>query len=217
MKELIKKLGSLIVKYISWDSLSVIIACLTLIITTISIFREKRKSIIIEQRVREQEKFENEIEHILDFYPRMLEDYVVAYITAVVQPNLKIKFDLSSLDTINMLNCKYACELITIKNKVDFLYKFHDSHHPEYDLFKNKITRVNKTINDTIYQLGELINKCINNHVGYPEKEAQALNEQRNKLVMDLVNNYQKNINELYILANHCIEERKELNIKNRK
>lgn len=55
MKEVIKKLGSLLVKYISWDSLSVIIACLTLIITTISIFREKRKSIIIEQKVREQE------------------------------------------------------------------------------------------------------------------------------------------------------------------
>lgn len=55
MKEVIKKLGSLLVKYIFWDSLSVIIACLTLIITTISIFREKRKSIIIEQKVREQE------------------------------------------------------------------------------------------------------------------------------------------------------------------
>lgn len=139
----------------------------------------------------------------------MLEDYVVAYITPVVQSNLKIRFAISSLDTINMLNCKYVCELITIKNKVDFLYKFHDSIHPEYDLFKNKITRVNKTINDTIYQLGELINKCINNHVEYTEKEAQALNEQRNKLVMDLVNNYQNNINELYILANNCMKKEK--------
>ncbi len=74
-----------------------------------------------------------------------------------------------------------------------------------------------KSINDTIYKLGELINKCINNHDGYSEKEAQEINEQRNALVMNLVNNYQNNINDLYILANNCIEERNELNIKNRK
>lgn len=207
-----------IFKNLSWESISVIIACLTLIFAIISNQREKRKNILIQKKVRDQEKFEQEIEKILDFYPRIIEDYIKGSNMNIRENNnpedTMIHFDIKSLDILNALNTKYSCELITINNKIDYLYKFHAEEHPEYDKFKIKINTINQGIEREINNFSILVNECVNNGIGFNYDQASQKVEKRTIYLSNMTNLYQNNIAELYVLANNCIEERNELSLK---
>lgn len=204
-----------IFKNISWESLGVIVACITLIYSIIYNHSEQRKSILIQKNIREQEKFEKEIEDILDFYSRIVEDYIV-------NTNLELKdntnpedtsihFDIKSLDIINAMNAKYTCEIITINNKVDYLYKFHTEHHPEFDKLKIKINDMNQVVSSEINNFSGLVNECLNNGVGFTKDEVRNKLDKRFIYLTSIANVYRNNISELYILANNCIEERNAL------
>lgn len=207
-----------IFKNISWESMSVMIACLTLIFTIIYNRREKRRSILIEKNIREQEKFEQEIEKILEFYPRMIEDYIKNTNFKLASPrnqgDTQIHFDIKSLDELNALNAKYICEIITINNKMDYLYKFHAEEHPEYDKFKIKINDINQILSEEINNFSILVNECTNNGLGFTYEESHYKIEKRTIYLTSITNLYQKNIEELYVLANNCVEERNELSLK---
>ncbi|MGN1372248.1 MAG: hypothetical protein ACI4XM_08250 [Candidatus Coprovivens sp.] len=207
-----------IFKNISWESISVIIACLTLIISIITNTQERKNNITLQKRVRDQEKFEEEIEKILDFYPRILEDYI-KNTNFELRDNLNpqdtmLHFDIKSLDAINAMNTKYACEIITINNKVDYLYKFHTEHHPEFDKLKIKINDMNQVISNEINNFSILVNECLNGRQGFSKEEANHKVEKRTIYLTNIKDTYQNNISELYVLAYNCIEERNELSLK---
>lgn len=207
-----------IFKNLSWESISVIIACLTLIFAIISNQREKRRNILIQKNVRNQKKFEQEIEKILDFYPRMLEEYI-KNTNLETEPtgdveNPARRFKLSELDNLVGLNAKYMSEIITINNKIDYLYKFHAEEHPEYDKFKIKINTINQGIEREINNFSILVNECVNNGIGFNYDQASQKVEKRTIYLSNMTNLYQNNIAELYVLANNCIEERNELSLK---
>ena len=207
-----------IFKNISWESVSVIIACLTLIYSIISNRSEQRKSILIQKNVRDQEKFEKEIETILEFYPRILEDYIkntnLELRNNINPQDTMLHFELKSLDIINAMNAKYTCEIITINNKVDYLYKFHAEHHPEFDKLKIKINDMNQVISNEIENFSILVTECLNNGNGFTYEEVNHKVEKRTIYLTSIMNIYKENINELYILSSQCIEERNELSIK---
>lgn len=211
-------LHKVIFQNVSWESVSVIIACLTFIYSINYNCSEQRKNILTQKNIREQEKFEKEIEDILDFYPRILEDYIKKT-NLELRDNINSKdtmlhFDIKSLDVINAMNTKYTCEIITINNKVDYLYKFHTEHHPEFDKLKIKINDMNQVILNEINNFSGLVNECLNNSIGFTETEARNKIEKRFIYLTNITNIYKNNISELYIIANNCIEERNALSTK---
>ena len=207
-----------IFKNISWESISVIIACLTLIYSITSNRSEQRKSILIQKNIRDQEQFEEEIETILDFYPRMIEDYIKGSNLDIREnrnpEDQMIHFDIKSLDTLNALNTKYICELTNINNKIDYLYKFHHEYHPEFDKLKIKINDMNQVISNEINNFSLLVNECVNNGLGFNYDQSLEKINKRTIYLNTMSNIYQKNISELYELAYNCIEERNELSLK---
>ena len=207
-----------IFKNISWENISVIIACLTLIISIITNSQERKSNITLQKSVRDQEKFEEEIEKILNFYPRMIEDYIKGS-NLDIRENINSKdrmihFDIKSLDILNGLNTKYICELSNINNKIDYLYKFHNEYHPEFDKLKIKINTINQEIEQELKNFSFLVNECVNNGKGFNYDQSLEKINKRTIYLSTMTNIYQNNISELYVLAYNCIEERNELILK---
>lgn len=207
-----------IFKNISLENISVIIACLTLIISIITNSQERKNNITLQKSVRDQEKFEEEIEKILNFYPRMIEDYIKGSnldIRENINPEDRmIHFDIKSLNILNGLNTKYICELTNINNKIDYLYKFHNEYHPEFDKLKIKINTINQEIEQELKNFSLLVNECVNNGLGFNYDQSLEKINKRTIYLSTMTNIYQNNISELYVLAYNCIEERNELSLK---
>lgn len=204
-----------IMNNVSWEGIGVILAFATLIFTIISNYREKRKSILLEKNIRDQEKFENEVEQILEFYPQLIEDFIKYTNFPISEPRvLPYHFEFDSLDYLNGMIAKYFCLITTINNKVDYLYKFHGEVHPEYDKFRMKVMDINKLITDNVSDISNLVKNCVNGGVGFSEEGARSIIEKRTIYVGNITKLYQDNINELYVLANNAVEERNELSTK---
>ena len=92
-----------------FDTISVIISTIALIISIVHNSKEQKNNIILEKKIRDQEKFEQEINDILNLYPVLIEDYINKTYLDIreVTPELQIKFDIESIDKINGLNSKY--------------------------------------------------------------------------------------------------------------
>ena len=59
-----------------FDTISVIISTIALIISIVHNSKEQKNNIILEKKIRDQEKFEQEINDILNLYPVLIEDYI---------------------------------------------------------------------------------------------------------------------------------------------
>lgn len=202
------------------DSLDTILALIALIVTIIMNNNEKKKNILISQRIREQEQFEQEIDNILAFYPRIVEDFITNTNLDIINyppnPTLQnpVVFSVQSLDKINVLVAKYTCEIITINNKLDYLYKFHAQEHPHFDKFKIKLFDMNQVLSNEISNFSNLVQESINSNDGFSNVEAKSKVEKRTIYLSSIVNTYRNNIQELYVLANNCIMERNDLSLK---
>lgn len=200
---------------ISWEGVGVILAFCSLIFSMILNHRQKRVEILLEKSIRDQEKFEGAVEEISNFYPQLIEDYIRYTNFPLREPVIEpYHFDIDALDTVNALNAKYTCLLITIENKVDYLYKYHNKKHPKYDKFREKVCGMNTIINKNIFEISNLVNDCFNGGVGFTSDEARSIVEKRTVYVGNITKLYQDNINELYVLANNAVEERNRLSIK---
>ena len=109
----------------------------------------------------------------------------------------------------------YYCKLRTYNNKIEYLYGMKNKFHPEYDKFKIKVIDLNTSIASILNDLSILINKCVDSPVeGFSERDVKNLNDRRNEYVNKLQNLFECNINEMYILATNCVEERNKLRMK---
>lgn len=197
------------------NTISVIISTIALIISIVHNAKEQKNNIILEKKIRDQEKFEQEINDILNLYPVLIEDYINKTYLDIreVTPELQIKFDIESIDKINGLNSKYHLKIQGINNKINLLYKYQDLEHPEFDKFSIKLRDINDSIGNVIAKFSTFPSECVNHNQGFTEAEAQAKIAKRCEYVNELCNLYTANINELYQLANTCIEERSKLSM----
>lgn len=85
------------------DTISVVISTIALIISIFHNSKEQKNNIILEKKIRDQEKFEQEINDILNLYPVLIEDYINKTYLDIreVTPENRIKFDIESIDKIN--------------------------------------------------------------------------------------------------------------------
>lgn len=198
-----------------FDTISVIISTIALIISIVHNSKEQKNNIILEKKIRDQEKFEQEINDILNLYPVLIEDYINKTYLDIreVTPELQIKFDIESIDKINGLNSKYHLKIQGINNKINLLYKYQDLEHPEFDKFSIKLRDINGSIGNVIAKFSTFPSECVNHNQGFTETEAQAKMAKRSEFVNELCFLYTSNIDELYILANACIEERNKLSM----
>lgn len=199
-----------------WNSLGVIVACLTLIFDIIFNIKARKSNILIQKEVRNQEKFEAIITELLDFYSDLIRDFISkTLLDTKAKEDGKILFEISSVDRIMSLVTEYECKIITFNNKIDFLYKYSSCDNPEYQKFRIKFNDLNSSIEGLLNDFSILVNKCVSsNGVGFSYDEASRIIEDRNKYAYKLQDLYTKNIGDMYVLSKKCIEERNELSIK---
>lgn len=204
--------------YLNNDNINTIILAITLITTIICFNKGKKNDIIIHKKIRDQEKFESEIDNILSFYPQVIQDYINSLFDInkdhIEEDELQkgnCVFERTCLDRYNTFIAKHSCEIISINNRIVYLYKYHEVNHPEFDKFKIKVLDMNNTINNEIYNLSELLKELLSCH---NIARANDLISQRDMCVNNIRIVYQDNIAELYMLANNCIEERANISIK---
>ena len=197
------------------NTISVIISTIALIISIVHNSKEQKNNIILEKKIRDQEKFEQEINDILNLYPVLIEDYINKTNLDIreVTPELQIKFDFESISKINGLNSKYHLKIQGINNRINLLYKYQEFEHPEFDKFNIKLKDLNDGICNVITKFSTFPSECVNHNQGFTEAECEAKIAKRCEYVNELCNLYTANINELYQLANTCIEERSKLSM----
>ena len=197
------------------NTISVIISTIALIISIVHNAKEQKNNIILEKKVRDQEKFEQEINTILDLYPILIEEYINKTYLNIreVTAEGRVTFTIESIDMINGLNSKYHLKIQGINNKINLLYKYQDLEHPEFDKFNIKLKDLNDGICNVITKFSTFPSECTNNNLGFTKEECAAKIAKRCEYVNELCNLYTANINELYQLANRCIEERSKLSM----
>lgn len=203
--------------YISTNEVGVIITSLTLLFEIINSAYERRKSIFVQKNIKDQENFENIVSEVLDFYSNITSDFVSYSLLDIKYDNITnvYSFDINSLDRLNAMISNYYCKLRTYNNKIEYLYGMKNQSHPEYDKFKIKVIDLNSSIASILNDLSILINKCVDAPTeGFSERDVKNLNDRRNEYVNKLQNLFEGNINEMYILAANCVDERNILRMK---
>ncbi len=207
-----------IFKHLNNDIINTIILAITLITTIVCFNKSKKNDIIIHKKIRDQEKFESEIDSILSFYPQVIQDYInclfdynINHVEANENNKGNCVFEISSLDRYNTYIAKHFCEITSINNRIMYLYKYHEVNHPEFDKFKIKILDMNNIISNEISNLSELMKEFINCH---NIDKSSDLIARRDICVNNISKVYNNNISELYLIANNCIEERANISIK---
>lgn len=203
--------------YISTNEVGVIITSLTLLFEIINSAYERRKSIFVQKNIKDQENFENIVSEVLDFYSNITSDFVSYALLDIKYDNTTnaYRFDINSLDRLNSMVSNYYCKLRTYNNKIEYLYGMKNKFHPEYDKFKIKVIDLNTSIDSIMNDLSILINKCVDSPAeGFSERDVKNLNDRRNECVNKLQNLFECNINEMYILATNCVDERNKLRMK---
>lgn len=197
------------------NTISVIISTIALIISIVHNAKEQKNNIILEKKVRDQEKFEQEINTILDLYPILIEEYINKTYLNIreVTADGRVTFAIESIDMINGLNSKYHLKIQGINNKINLLYKYQDLEHPEFDKFNIKLKDLNDGICNVITKFSTFPSECVNHNQGFTKEECEAKIAKRCEYVNELCNLYTANINELYQLANTCIEERSKISM----
>lgn len=197
------------------NTISVIISTIALIISIVHNSKEQKNNIILEKKIRDQEKFEQEINTILDLYPILIEEYINKTYLNIreVTADGRVNFAIESIDMINGLNSKYHLKIQGINNKIKLLYKYQEFKHPEFDKFNIKLKDLNDGICNVITKFSTFPSECVNHNQGFTEAECEAKIAKRCEYVNELCNLYTANINELYQLANTCIEERSKLSM----
>ena len=208
---------NIIFKYLTNETINTIILSATLITTIICFNIDKKKSITIQKKVRDQEKFEEEIDKILGIYPLIIQDYINSNLDYNInhmeqnEDNIgTCVFDISSIDRYNLINAKYICELQSINNRLNYFYKYQKVSHPEFDKFQIKLQDINNSIINDITNISNWVNELLKCH---NIEKANDLLVRRGIFLNNITQIYSTNIGELYLLANNCIEERANISI----
>lgn len=91
-----------------------------------------KKKYFYSKNVKDQEKFENIIAEVLDFYSNITSDFISYALLDIKYDNntYVYRFDINSLDRLNAMISNNYCKLRTYNNKIEYLYGMKNQSHP---------------------------------------------------------------------------------------
>lgn len=219
----------LIVKFkikVNFTALATVVSIVALLYTIIKDRKETKKLIDYNIRINNQLEFENKLYEVINVYNKLIRDINGISIKFIRNSDYEYIDDNLS-DRINTIACNYTFELIGMKNKILYFYKYKDKSI--INKLLDDIDNTNQLLNIDLARLatlrGDISNinylfssvkyekdfknkkKVINN----THKETLKLN----KSLFEIANNINKTINDNYNLilndAMECIEMRKNI------